>query len=71
MDEQLTAIKARGGEVNEALAEQLTGMFAIDLASFNGDTGAANAYVDGMVQAVACLLYTSSTPKRAVWPPPA
>ena len=53
VDEQLTAIKARGGEVNEALAEQLTGMFAIDLASFNGDTGAANAYVDGMVQAVA------------------
>lgn len=53
VDEQLTAIKARGGEVNEALAEQLTGMFAIDLASFDGDTGAANAYVDGMVQAVA------------------
>ena len=48
-DEQLTAAQAGGEKVNQAMADFLTGIFDIDLAGFEGDTTAANTWVDSMV----------------------
>lgn len=49
VDEHLTAAQAGGEKVNQAMADFLTGIFDIDLAGFEGDTTAANGWVDSMV----------------------